>query len=691
MSLHEEWISRDGQHSPTSRSGGGGGGIGAREDPTQRRRRSREDLFADSDPAALTPIRDHNSSGSNNGGSDGAFSEHETIMNVSEFLQRDRGLSRKASHSRRAFGFESNTPQVPLLGEGGSGGNDSFRNDSFGAGSSYASIDSFLFGPSQKFRSAPGASGMAFHINKWCWRVPRVTSVALLPLYIGCVMSMFALDRRRRAQPLFVNEKDWMMLLMIGIANQLSLLPVVVNLIVPDALETFKELHSPSDYYAPFVLYPISSIFFSVVAIAYAILDKKAQRKNRVEVSMRRRSKLQTIYAHLTNCVEFRSEGLIPVVLIASAVFTMSCRFCTRTSGVECTGANQFWDPFHLSKVVFYSAALLQFCMYVCLCGLSALAIGMFWQHQKLVNVFTFPEKYGARAPKAANVLFPGGSPKADGAPPTSHTRLLGGAPSSQPRDASGKRGKRGFVKEIDWHDLSNPEGIANYTVLYQHIIGSMNGHPVMTSICTPAFACSVVIFIVSLGVVVIDNMYQGHGFADYTFIFMSLTTIAGTVISLFIGLTVQLDKTISMQSRIIAKVQNDVQQLIDARRKKWVSAATLQHSAGESRGGGGDTVVMIDNDAMGGLEGGRALPMKLLEAKVNALQALDVYVRIADSTPKLIGMSLNTIRWTTILALLMFINFFFILLYRIYCFDDPAPHRTRSHTLTMQPVTEDV
>lgn len=673
MSLHEEWISRDGQYSP--RDNNGGGDISS---PQRNHRRSREDLFADSDPASLSQNRgDHN--GSQHKGSDGSFSEHDTIMNVSEFLQRDRGLSRKpgGSHSRRAFGFD-NAPQLPLLGENGTGREDSFRNDSFaGAGSSYASIDSFLFGPTPKFRAAPGESRTANDIRRWCWRIPRVTAVALLPLYIGSVMSMFALDRRRRELPLFINENDWMVLLMIGIANQLSLLSVIVNSIVPDALDTFKDMHSPSDYYAPFVLYPISSIFFSVVAIAYAVLDKKAQRKNRVEVSMRRRSKLQTIYAHLTNCVEYRSEFLIPVVLFLSALFTVSCRFCTHTSGVECVGANQFWDPYHLSKVVFYSAALLQFWMYVCLCGFSALAIGMFWQHQKLVNVFTFPEEYGARAPKASTTPS-GGSNTGGGSPPTSHTRLLGGGAggtSSSSASGGGKRKRGGFVKEIDWHDLSNPEGIANYTVLYQQVIGSMNGHPVITSICTPAFACSVVVFIVSLAVVVIDNMYQGHGFADYTFLFMSLSTISATVISLFIGLTVQLDKTISMQSRIIAKVQNDVQQVIDARRKKWVSSAV-----GGGKRDDTTTVVMVDNDT--GLDGGRALPMKLLEAKVNALQALDVYVRIADSTPKLIGMSLNTIRWTTILALLMFMNFFFILLYRIYCFDEPAGDHTRTPTL---------
>jgi hypothetical protein len=639
MSLHESWMSHDASppFSPIERSGSG-------DERTGSLQRG-EDEVVSSDSAFS--------------GSGGSGDQHDIIMNVSEFLQMDSYTKRRRSADKRRRGGggknKNNEHLDSLL--------PSTADDVAILGSSYTSIDSFLFGGGGSPKPSGGGGSSRGHgssLKKWCSRVPRIIAVGLLPLYIGSVMAMFALDRRRRALPLFINDHDWFILFSIGVGSQLSLIPLVLNLVVPKAKSTFVDLHSPSDYYAPFVLYPASSVFFCIVAVSYAILDKKAQRKNRLELSLRRRSKLQVIYAHLTNCVVYRSQWILPVVSVLSGLFCMSCRFCTESSGVECAGANQLWDPDHISEPIFFSAVGFQFCMYVCLGSFCSLAIGMYWQHQRLVRVFTFPEKFGARGPSVS--ACSSGRPVAS-SPLLPPTRAEGGG--------GGSKKKGGFVKEIDWHDLSNPEGISNYTVLYQQIIGSMNHHPVILSICTPAFACCIVIFVVSLAVVVVDNMYRGHGFADFTFVFMSLMTISAAVIALFIGLTVQLDKTIGLQSRIIAKVQNDVQQLIDARRKRWASSVL-----GGSVDLGSDALQRNDDDTIGGQT------MKRLEAKVNALQALDVYVRIADSTPKLIGLSLNTIRWTTILTLLMFINFFFIVLYRIYCFDQAPAGRTRTPTL---------
>lgn len=485
------------------------------------------------------------------------------------------------------------------------------------------------------------------------YRLLTCVVLLFLPFYIGVVLAMFSWERKKRRLPLFINDKDWMVLAYIGVMMQLSLLCMLAN-VLPGARDVFHTtLKSPSDYYGPFAIYPISSIFFCLVAVAYAVLDKKSQRKRRLEVSLRRRTRLIVIYTQMTESIKIRSERIVPAAFALSLVLILVCRFCNEAQS-RCLNSdaksNQLWDPLYYTEPFFFASIGFQFAQYSCLLAFTALAVMMYMQHYRLVHMFTFPDRTsgGSVAAAAGGARKQPGSPQS---PANAKTRLLG-SPRGKTFDSPNTSGP---ARTYGWHDLSHPEGISMYHILYHHIVGSMNNHPVIRSICTPAFAICILLFFGSVAVVVVDNLYQRNGIADFTFVFFTFMVIGATVVVAFIALTVQLDKTISLQSRIIAKAQHDVQLQVDAARLEPSSSPLVGHT------------------------------MKMLEAKVNALQALDVFVRHADSTPKLIGMSLNTIRWTTIFSMLLCINAFFIVLYRLYCFSEAPRVITRTQTQTLR------
>jgi len=93
--------------------------------------------------------------------------------------------------------------------------------------------------------------------------------------------------------------------------------------------------------------------------------------------------------------------------------------------------------------------------------------------------------------------------------------------------------------------------------------------------------------------------------------------------------------RVVEHQSRVLAKVQTDVQHQLDER--------------GFSRKGD-------------------MLAVKMRVSKINVLQALDLYIRLAESKPKLLGLSLETIRWLTVIMGLVFLNAAFFMLYFKRC-----------------------
>ena len=98
-----------------------------------------------------------------------------------------------------------------------------------------------------------------------------------------------------------------------------------------------------------------------------------------------------------------------------------------------------------------------------------------------------------------------------------------------------------------------------------------------------------------------------------------------------FIVITVRMQKLVEYQALVVSKVQSDVQHQVD------------EH----------DAMQMM-------LSTGNA---KATTAKIRALQALGLYIRLAESKPKIMGMSLETVRWSTIVLGMFFLNAGFFIL----------------------------
>lgn len=448
-------------------------------------------------------------------------------------------------------------------------------------------------------------------------RVLQGCAVICMPLFIGALISFVAWQRKRT--PIFINDRDWVVLMAIGISSQISIVSVLLNALYPDAARVLvSKLHTQSDYYSPFVIYPSSSVFLCIVAVRYAFLEYKQRKKSKrssSNLSEWRQKSILLAKERLRDVVKLRSDWIIiPISVFAGFMATFGLRFCA--IGASCShnsAANQFFDEAYMKEPLFVSAAVFSFCQFFQITAITLLGVVMFYQHWRVIDIFTFPNKIPFHLRGV-----------------TTTRRNKKRARSDSPSVTRGK---------VDWHDLSHPEGVATYFALFNEIVGDMNHHPAVVAISTPSFAVAVILFLVGAAFIVFSNVYQSGKFAIFSVVALAIVFIAVSIISAFIIITMKLDKTINEQSSIIAKVQNDVQLQIDALRME---------------GGGTRNVTQQ--------------MLRILEAKVNALQALDVYVRYSDSSPKLIGMSLNTLRWTTIFSLLLFINMFFLLLYHEFC-----------------------
>lgn len=215
----------------------------------------------------------------------------------------------------------------------------------------------------------------------------------------------------------------------------------------------------------------------------------------------------------------------------------------------------------------------------------------------------------------------------------------------------------------VRWHDLSKPEGITAYLVIYEQLLVDANEQPFVASLCAPTFVSCAVLMIGCGGVLIIDQLIEDHQLQNFQVVLLALLILSGAGFVMFIYLTVALDATVAMQSKIIGKVQNDVQVQVDEL-KSWLLSGA--EAAQPFR--------CIDST------------VRRLEAKVNALKSLDTVIRQSDATPAVIGMSLESFRWTAVIVLLILFNCFFVMLYIFECL---AMDYRRTKTRTVTPTLE--
>jgi hypothetical protein len=180
--------------------------------------------------------------------------------------------------------------------------------------------------------------------------------------------------------------------------------------------------------------------------------------------------------------------------------------------------------------------------------------------------------------------------------------------------------------------DLLQPRNLHAWVNIFHRMIESQRGQALSQAVVGPTAFCVILTALGAATYVVMDNVANEQDVAEFTAgcIFAAIFAFACAVC--FILITVRMQKLAEFQSMVISKVQSDV-----------------QHQFDEGTGLGGKRKGMI--------------------AKIRALQALGLYIRLAESKPKIIGMSLETVRWVTVFVGLFFLNAGFFILYVKNCY----------------------
>ena len=453
----------------------------------------------------------------------------------------------------------------------------------------------------------------------------------LLPIYIGAVMVLFALDRRAKKVPLFLNERDWVVVVSIGALLQLSFLSVMVHS-VPEVRDTLVDrLKMDQDYLGPFFVYPVTSLYMCIIAVVFLFHDWRQAKKEKREVGKRQRMQIQAIVQRLSDAVKFRPEFIVVISLVVSALAVMATRFCGITRNCpDGNNGNQLWEAHFMSEPLMYLLVFFEFAQFYIVTAVLVSSCSLYWQNLQLVRVFVSPQKLDDYRHRSGSLLGPAA------------------------RRRKKKKQNKATVK--NWNDFSRPESLAVWYELYQVIVAGMNQHPAVVAVCAPTFLLTFFISVAGSVTVVVDNVYQRHGIASFTTILIALIILSLVTVCTFLYLTVQLDYTVTLQSQRICDVQNQLQGQIELLR------------SGQAP-----------------VEMASSVSTYTLEAKVHALKALDVFMRHCDANPKLIGLSLASIRWTIIMLLLAFVNAFFVLLFMIYC-EDTYNARFMKHSMTRTP-----
>lgn len=179
--------------------------------------------------------------------------------------------------------------------------------------------------------------------------------------------------------------------------------------------------------------------------------------------------------------------------------------------------------------------------------------------------------------------------------------------------------------------DLYDPRNLAAWAALWEMLVKEVKHNPVTESLRSTTFLANVISFLASLLYIGITNVNSERGVAEFTNGCISVAAISLFGWVSFIYITAKLQNAIQSHETTISKVANDCQ----------CAQMMSRHDSVEA---------------------------KQLRSKVLVLQTLDLYNRAAARYPKLLGLSLETLRWSIIIFGLATLDFFFLFLFVVDC-----------------------
>lgn len=533
--------------------------------------------------------------------------------------------------------------------------------------------------------------------------------LALLP-FVGTVYIGVALRERHRRR-ILSNPSDWMVLLWIGVCAQLSIFAPLLNAVSSDASRVLsEELHTTADYLGPFIVFPATSLYLAATAIAFLAFTAKQRiqvyerpkdflalspptlscRSSRLfpsgrsslaippdapahaskasRVTRRRHRELleniQLIKYQIQEDTVLPTWIVIFMSLAVGFVEMLSLRVCAWSGwtdfgppGATCGSHVLTFQVPGFNTLYYHVATSFWLVTFSALSGLIFLALATYYQQLRQIERFTYISKGGHSQASASGA---GGG----GAAPSSPTSGMGA--HTQTPDAAAVR----LAKKLDrTKDLFSPKNLSIWISVWKELLRDLRSRPVMQAVSLTSVISCIVSGVVTVTYVIFDNLFQGSAVAEFTSGCISVFIVCCMALGGFLYITVRLQYVVDFQIASISQTQTYVQRQLEveiSRHHERVDAgsgaARGNRFEGENRG------TTLDEDAR----------HKMLKAKVNVLQALDTVLRTSESKPKLLGLSLETIRWSVIIIGLIVMNVAFFVLYRTRCSGDKDPVSTR-------------
>jgi hypothetical protein len=454
----------------------------------------------------------------------------------------------------------------------------------------------------------------------------NMLTLIILPFVVGALVCLLSWRNRgvTREGTIFNNRMDWFVLFVLGLLHQSTLIvPVMWSTGAYEVLVT--KLRSRGDFYGPFFIYPASAMLYSLMLAMFWRHQRRNRSRYKQSMRATRRQMIEQHREVIRGQVSVRSEFwcLGPSFFMSAAAWLLM-RICALTESVCAPYMFTFLNPDFASEIYFEMSNYFDFVNFFVFTSVLSFALMYYFQQWRAMREFV----YSDTTADTVNDLDDDDSSRrlrnTDSwlkRMPQNNSALSPFSPSKRAR------------KKKPWMDLGAREGLAEYAGVFQALTSDLKYQPLSNAVTGVSFFSTALILVGGGVAVVVQNIFAGDHVAEFS---VGVIALIGVALPFFVGfiyVTTQIENVIESLNAAISRVHLDVQVEISE----------------------GDMFIPPDRK-------------KALCAKVSALQALDRYVRLTGGTPRLSGLSLNSLKWTGIFVGLFTLNCCFFFLYITRC-----------------------
>jgi hypothetical protein len=500
---------------------------------------------------------------------------------------------------------------------------------------------------------------------------------------------------------IFENDGDWLVVVCVGILYQTAVLvPIYIAADKLAYTQIVDDLHVTGDYYGAFALAPAMGFYLNITVYLFGFLESRyegidedsllatqimedengsfisgdhstpsgaifsggggivgrnsynsdshvhfSQNNNRpvrstvantvvvgqqgITLSAKSLRTAVNIRRTIREATLVHTELTILVAFVIGTFEMLATRLCA-LSATPCDTLFTFQDARFSTRHYYAMTSIFWVCLFSVfnICVIYAVTV----YYQQLLQLREFRYANGGRQTSTAAVpgLDQGWGRQGASSPTTSSVPVGGSGGALRP---SIQQRLDQALKPLE--DLSSPESISIWTFTWQQFILDIKRKPLTVATTTSTFLALVATILGCTFYIAIFNLQaKGSEVAEFTTPLAAVMAFAAFCMGVFVYVTVQVSNAVDVHTKTIAQLQNDTQVRVND-----------------------------EGDSYAGKQ------KQLLLAKVRVLQSLDIYLRHSDSRPKLVGMSVESLRWTVIIIGLVILNACFFGLYYSWCY----------------------